>query len=44
MKLRWTRFLLITLCAAMAFGGSFTCRGSSGDDDDDHQVSGSVRT
>ena len=35
MRLRWTHFVLVALCAAMAFGGSFTCRGSSGDDDDD---------
>jgi hypothetical protein len=28
-----TTLLLVVLCAALAFGGSFTCNASSGDDD-----------
>ena len=30
-----TRLILVIVCAALAFGGTFECRGSSGDDDDD---------
>lgn len=30
--------LLIALLGAITFGGSFDCRGSVGDDDDDSQV------
>lgn len=32
MKLR--QLVLLILCAALAFGGSFTCKGSTGDDHD----------
>lgn len=30
-----TRLFLVVVCAALAFGGSFECRGSTHDDDDD---------
>ena len=30
----WTRLLLVVVCAAFAFGGTFTCKGSTHDDDD----------
>jgi len=33
---KWTTLLLIMICAALAFGGSFTCFASSGDHDHDH--------
>ena len=39
--MRWARLLLVILFAALTFGGSFECHGSSGshrrhnDDDDD---------
>ena len=32
-RLPWTRLLLVTLCAVFAMGGSFTCKGSTHDDD-----------
>jgi hypothetical protein len=31
--MRWNRLILVTLLAAMCFGGSFTCKGHSGDGD-----------
>lgn len=33
MKIKWMRLLLVILLAMLAFGGSFTCRFSSDDDD-----------
>lgn len=37
--MRWSHLLLLVLAAALSFGGSFTCKGSTGghdhDDDDD---------
>ena len=36
MSARFTRFLLIALLAMIAFGGSFTCHSTFGDDDDHH--------
>ena len=36
---RWRNLLLVALLAALSFGGSFECHGSSGDHDDhDHDV------
>ncbi len=29
----WRNFVLVTLIAALCFGGSFTCKGSTHDDD-----------
>jgi|GEM_PF-3037858 len=31
--MKWTTFFMILICAALAFGGSFTCHGNSGDTD-----------
>ena len=31
----WGRMVLVVLCAALSFGGTFTCSGSTHDDDDD---------
>ena len=30
--MRWRNLLLLIVCAAFAFGGSFTCHAHSGDD------------
>ncbi len=29
--MKWTTLLLVLICAAMAFGGTFNCKSSSGD-------------
>lgn len=34
----WRDVLLLVICASLAFGGSFTCFASSGDDDIDLPV------
>jgi hypothetical protein len=31
--MRWNRLILVALLAAMCFGGTFTCKGHSGDGD-----------
>jgi hypothetical protein len=31
MRLRWNTILMLIIIAALCFGGSFTCAGSSGD-------------
>ncbi len=36
--MRWARLLLVIAFAALAFGGSFECRGSSNGGDDDDRV------
>jgi len=33
--LRWRNLLLVGVVAALCFGGSFTCKSSTHDDDDD---------
>jgi hypothetical protein len=33
---RWRNLLLLALVAALSFGGSFTCKGSTNDDGDDN--------
>ena len=33
---KWTTLLLVLICAALAFGGSFTCFASSDGDHDHH--------
>jgi hypothetical protein len=30
--MRWNRLILVAVLAAMCFGGTFTCKGHSGDD------------
>ncbi len=34
--MRWTKLLPVVVLAAVAFGGSFECRGSSNHDDKNH--------
>ena len=34
--MRWARLFLVITIAALSFGGSFTCKGSSNHDDDNH--------
>jgi hypothetical protein len=34
MRIKWNHLLLVTLLAAIAFGGTFTCRSDNDDDDD----------
>ena len=36
--MRWAKLLLVIAFAALAFGGSFECRGSNHGDDDDDRV------
>jgi hypothetical protein len=31
-RVRWTHVAMTILCAAMAFGGTFTCKGSNNGD------------
>ena len=38
----WRDLLLVAIVAALCFGGSFTCKGST-NDDDDSPATGSVR-
>ena len=33
--MRWTKLILVVVMAALCFGGSFECRGSNHDHDDD---------
>jgi hypothetical protein len=28
----WVRFVIVVICAALSFGGTFVCRGSTHDD------------
>ena len=38
----WRNLLLVTVIAALCFGGSFTCKGSTHDGDDNNGSSASV--
>lgn len=38
---KWTTLVLVMICAALAFGGSFTCFASSNGDDDRPSTRGS---